>query len=89
MKSFLVKLKIRHGEQEFYSHAILNTRTPNTAAEKIAKNFYGDGSGQKGDDGYYFNDGTLHVSVHAVRDLTKAQKDALIDTGVAYLATTS
>jgi alanyl-tRNA synthetase len=86
MKSFLVKLKIRHGELEFFSHAVLNTRTPIRESERIAKNFYGDGSGQKGDNGYYFNDGTLHVSVHAVRELTKTQKNALIDTGVAYLA---
>jgi len=81
MKNFLVRLKIKHGEYEFYSNVIIGTRTPATDSDKLAKTFYG--KGQKDGDGYYFNGGELFVSPMSVRQLTKMQARILEETGAA------
>ena len=80
----LVRLTIKNGEYEHYALMIIKK---NQSADKVAKNFYGDNEGEldSEENGYYFNDQAIHVSVRSVLYISKEEKETLERLHVAFL----
>lgn len=80
----LVRLTVKNGE---YEHNALMIIKRNQSANKVAKDFYGDGNGELDSEGngYYFNDQALHVSVRSVIPIGGREKKLLEQLQVAFL----
>ena len=73
MKNFLITLKIRCGEYEFSSKKPLKAKDQGTAdklADERASEFYGNPDRGNTKDGYFFDNGSLCVTVEMVREIS-------------------
>jgi len=74
MAKILTVLKITRGEYEFMSYY---THDDDQSPDDIAKEFYGEGNGEAGDDGYYFNCGEVHVKVVRSQEISVPEYEVL------------
>jgi len=78
MRYWFLKLKIQHGEYEFYSASLHKTNKEKFDAEAYARDFYGDPDDPDNTDGtYYCNGGELAVQVYTFEEIKKAEYNTL------------
>ena len=80
-KYLLIVLKERNGEYEYYHksvHEIYSEKntTPRNFAINYIKGFYG-GDAKKGDGGYYFYGGEIHVEIYSYQKISKEEYSVL------------
>ena len=85
MKHLLIELKERNGEHEYTLHFVATVnkrRKADAVAERVARNWYSD-KPEKGDGGYYFFNGYVHVSVTKVQIISDDERATLLKLGIA------
>lgn len=79
VKYVYVRLDVQDGEREHTHHCLLITKCENLhfAVQRYASTYWGEGSRDR--DCWYFDDGSVAVSVYTYKELTAEEYNTMFD----------